>query len=115
MTPMPTPPRRRWFQFSLATMFVVVTVLAVWLGWEVKLVRDRSDFLVWCHEGNVAAGLERGWTAYPSRNVPAPAIPFWRRWLGDESVHAITLPPGSSAADYERATVLFPEAAISRD
>jgi hypothetical protein len=30
--PMTTPPRRRWFQFSLRTMFVVVTVLAMLIG-----------------------------------------------------------------------------------
>jgi hypothetical protein len=25
------PPRRRWFRFSLRTLFVLVTVLCVWL------------------------------------------------------------------------------------
>jgi hypothetical protein len=29
MSESPTPPRRRWFQFSLATMFVVVTLVAI--------------------------------------------------------------------------------------
>lgn len=38
------PPRRRWFQYSLATMFVVVTVIAIWFalysrfGWTLALV-----------------------------------------------------------------------------
>jgi hypothetical protein len=27
-----TPPRRRWFRFSLRTLFVVVTLLGIWLG-----------------------------------------------------------------------------------
>jgi hypothetical protein len=31
----PTPPRRRWYQFSLATMFVVVTVVAIGV-WQFK-------------------------------------------------------------------------------
>lgn len=40
----PTLPRRRWFRFSLATMFAVVTFRAVlgWLAWNVKQVRERA-------------------------------------------------------------------------
>jgi hypothetical protein len=32
-------PKRRWAQFSLATMFVVVTVLCVWLS----VLADRAN------------------------------------------------------------------------
>jgi hypothetical protein len=28
----PTPSRRRWFQFGLRTMFVAVSLFALWLG-----------------------------------------------------------------------------------
>ena len=35
MSPVP-PTRRRWFQFSLGAMLVVVTVLALLLGWRVN-------------------------------------------------------------------------------
>ena len=43
----PDPPRRRWFlpRYSLATLFVVVTVFGVWLGMQVKWIRDRHEFL----------------------------------------------------------------------
>jgi hypothetical protein len=40
---MPTPPRRRWFQFGLRTMFVVVTVVAVWLGYQANWIRQRHS------------------------------------------------------------------------
>jgi len=30
--PNPSKPRRRWFQFSLGSLFVLLTVLCVWLG-----------------------------------------------------------------------------------
>ncbi len=38
--------KRRWFRFSLRTLFVVVTVFGVWLGWEIKYVRDRRRFWI---------------------------------------------------------------------
>ena len=37
--------KSRWFRFSLRTMFVLVTVVSVWLGWQVKWIRDRREFL----------------------------------------------------------------------
>ena len=36
------PTRRPWFRFSLRTMFVVVTVFAVWLGWRPHDMRARQ-------------------------------------------------------------------------
>ncbi len=30
---------RRWLRFSLRTLFVVVTVLCVWLGYELNWIR----------------------------------------------------------------------------
>src|SRR5262245_40780517 len=38
-------PDRRRFRFSLRTMFVALTVVAVWLGWNVSLVRQRRELL----------------------------------------------------------------------
>jgi hypothetical protein len=40
-----TAPRRRWFRFSLRTLFVVVTLLACWLAWNRSLVERRRAFL----------------------------------------------------------------------
>ena len=38
-------PKRRWFRFSLRTLFVVVTVCCVWLGWQLHIVRERQAML----------------------------------------------------------------------
>jgi hypothetical protein len=38
-------PKRRWLRFSLRTMFVAFTVVAVWLGWNVYIVRQRKAFI----------------------------------------------------------------------
>ena len=36
MVDTPAQPRRPSFRYSLRTMFVVVTVFALWLGWELN-------------------------------------------------------------------------------
>lgn len=37
------PRRRRWLQFSLRTLFVLTTGLAIWLGFVVKGVREQRE------------------------------------------------------------------------
>src|SRR4051812_48362793 len=39
----PDTPRRRWFSYSLRTFFVVLTIFGVWLGVQVKWIRDRHE------------------------------------------------------------------------
>ena len=41
MTPAP---KRRW-TFTLRTLFVVVTVFGIWLGYEMNWIRERHAFL----------------------------------------------------------------------
>jgi len=38
-------PRRRWFQFGLRTLFVLMTVVALWLAWELSFIRERQAWL----------------------------------------------------------------------
>ena len=44
--PNPSKPRRRWFQYSLRTLFVLVTVLCVWLGVTVERARKQREAVV---------------------------------------------------------------------
>lgn len=81
--------RRRWFQFGLGTVFVAVTVFAVWLGWELKYIRERKAFLLRVQaQGSQTVyaddPLWKGTTT--SVAIRVPRIPFWRRWLGDRPV-----------------------------
>ena len=48
---MPTPPRRRWFQFSVRTLLVLVTAVAIlsnWLGYHLNWIRQRHAFIAAC-------------------------------------------------------------------
>ena len=38
-----TKPRRRWFQFSLTSLFLLTTLVALWLAWELSYVRERRS------------------------------------------------------------------------
>jgi hypothetical protein len=36
---------RRWFQFSLRSLLLLITAFAIWLGWEVETVRREKEAL----------------------------------------------------------------------
>jgi hypothetical protein len=117
--------KRRW-QFSLRTMFLFVTLCALWLGWETSIVRERIHAIRWLRA--------QCWTVVLASDVelsPSPTIPFWRHFLGDEPVWMILTPgecccgtPGECCcgpfpysedffdADRARLARLFPEARI---
>ena len=45
--------RRRWFRFSLRTLLIIVTVLAVllgWVGWRLGQVRRERATIIWVME-----------------------------------------------------------------
>lgn len=102
-------PRRRWLQFGLRTMFVVVTVVALWLGWEVNFVRQRQ---AWRREH--AALTERPIKTPNPSYVPKTTIPPWRIWMGDSYLSQIYFPPDWTEQDRAYATRLFPEANLFR-
>ncbi len=97
---MTTTPKRRWPRFTLRTLFVVVTVFGVWLGWNVHQVHERDrllesrDFLRALESPTgyvdtpamraLAAKMTRqGYKAYEPRKKP-PAIPLVWSILGAE-------------------------------
>jgi hypothetical protein len=96
---METAPKRRWLRFSLRTMFVAFTGVAVWLGWNLHIVRLRraaieawserwspSNVTVW----TVTAALEKG-PLYGEKNPIIPQVPWIRHLLGDEAVSTVIL------------------------
>ena len=112
MTPAP---KRRWFRFSLRTLFVVVTVLCLWLGWNVHQVQQRKEWLEYIQANGAAI-----WSEEPprrttrSKNYPADHLPLIRRLLGAHPIGTIQLSHGRfTEDDLARVTGLFPEADVS--
>jgi len=104
-------PRRRWFRFSLRTLFAVVTVFAVfgWFGWNLHQVRER--------EGLLASLSSRG--AMFGRNTsgtPPKPLPLVWTLLGAKPIGVIQVPDSAfTEDDLHRIATLFPEATIHRD
>ena len=99
----PAPPRRRWFHFSLRTLFVLVTIFGVWLGLQIKWIVDRHELLAHRDGRTPPRPL-----AFVCENGDA-AAPWSIRLLGERGIYGIML------GDVDQATAsriknLFPEA-----
>jgi len=94
--PLYHPCPERWPQVSLKGFFVLVTIFGVWLGVQVKWIRDRHDAL-----------KEVEWVA-DDADSPAPPAPSSLWIFGEQGVERITVPD----SEVDRFRVLFPEAQI---
>jgi Tol biopolymer transport system component len=113
--------KRRRFRWSLRTMFVVVTIVACWMGWNLSIVRQRqslskeiiaeaqtrmrimSDF----HYGGAFIWEEK----HLRRTKSIPKLTLLRRWLGDED-HSAWPILRSTEQDALRTAAIFPEADV---
>ena len=101
-------PKRRW-SFSLRTLFVVVTIFACWLGWNVHQLQKREAFQ--------QSLLERGVVFLDdppiSTTGPTKRMPLTWYLLGAKPVVAIELHPSLLEEIGESTiTAYFPEAEI---
>jgi hypothetical protein len=94
------------FRFSLRAIFVMVTVFALWLGWELKFISERRAIHKWVVDsgGVTVLGTDQHEIA---RGIVH--IPFWRRWLGDYAVGMVKLEAHATPADVKRVKAAFPE------
>ena len=106
----PAPNRRRWFRWSLGTMFVVVLVagcLAGWLGYHLNWIRQRHEVV---SRHSVHSEL---------CEVPPSDTPFALRMLGESSYSSISMldvgPTTIESQEVERIRGLFPEANVHVD
>lgn len=101
-------------------MFVAVTLLCCWLGWQTSIVRQRRAFLA---ELRAKPAFQvtpaRDWKPmYPPSVVPSRPIakvPLVRTMLGDEAIQEIWVTPymeGFSEADLGRVAKILPEAEV---
>jgi len=96
-------PRRRWFRFSLRTFFVVLTIFGIWLGVQVKWIRDRHEFLARQNGRTPPRRL-----LFVCDNGDA-AAPWSIRFLGERGIYGITVADVDHATE-TRIKGLFPEA-----
>jgi hypothetical protein len=105
------PPKRRWFQFSLRTLLIVVTLLAlplVYVGRQVGMVKERKAL----RANNVAFFYKAIDMVYFEREkYPVPAtIPWIRERLGDEAIQVVRPRPSANAKTIAELKAAFPEA-----
>jgi hypothetical protein len=98
-------------------MFVMVTLFSLWSGWQAWVVRERLAMRKWL--------VENGGRSSPTTRAKqidqepfflveqVNTLPFWRRWLGDQSITSLTFPvfpaPSEHTQHIERSKRLFPE------
>ncbi len=96
---------RRWFRFSLRSLFVVVTLVALLAGWvasSLNWIRDRRDFVGEGGEMNAIIHTQ------PGQFVEAPSL-LWV--FGEEGAQFLVLSTDDES-DFRKAQRLFPEAKV---
>ena len=106
--------KRRWFQFSLRSLLIVVTLFCVavggYIGWQKKILKERKEFVesnqnrFFYTDGSKARIFAHG----DKSESPGPI----RIWLGDEPQHEVLVPQSASMARRQLAAELFPESTI---
>jgi hypothetical protein len=117
-------PAPRWYSFRLWQLFAVMTVLCVFLAWQMSVVRARNDMIRELRASGVqvitVSQLEEGAAPYnvilTARNGLA-TIPLTRRLLGDEAVQRISYYPYVGITPERKAQIerTFPEATVVQD
>jgi hypothetical protein len=108
--------KRRWIQFSLRSLMIGGTLLAIpcgYVGWQKKIVADRWALRFEIKKmGPTDNGNAKGLIDRTNANEPERAIPWLRLLLGDQAIRFVALPTNISKAYLERVKETFPEADI---
>ena len=105
-----SPAPRRWFRFSLRTLFVVVSVFALWIGWNANTVHKRRA--AWTEIESRGGRINSSDDVYDLfvQAPEPPQLPLVRRWLGDRVVRDIILSHAAPQSEVDRLNRIFPEA-----
>jgi hypothetical protein len=103
--------KRRWFQFSLRTLLIGVTLLAVacaYLAHQARIVNDRKAMMqTLAHEGGRV--LSAAESAEHMASQPEPRLNWIRQLLGDEYVCGLYIPPTTPEPVAAKIKAAFPE------
>jgi hypothetical protein len=101
MSDTPAKPRRRW-SFSLRTLFVVVTALWCWFGYQLNWIRQRHAILA-----------DATYPMLAGYHTPAKELPILRMFY-EPPVDSVTAGTGLPESEFNRLKWLFPEAEVAR-
>jgi hypothetical protein len=106
-------PIRDRLRFNLRTIFVVLTFLGIWFGWQVNTVHTRRTMRreIDASGGQVESRIGGGNIQIERAGDENYHISTIRRLLGDSAVHQIFFPRLTTAKDMRRASY-FPEAEV---
>jgi hypothetical protein len=126
-------PKRRLLRFSLSTLLLGVTLLCIFLAWQVSVVRQRRALLSQAmNRGGSYSALMAPRTAAEllgmssrgpawqltkdgspsSRRFHASTIPWFRKLLGDQPIAFIRLSRNSTDDEVAQLDRHFPEATL---
>jgi hypothetical protein len=115
----------RWFRFSLRTLFVLVTVSCVWLGYHLNWIRERQAFIAEMEslKGRELACVllfDNNLLAYYRNATPGTEYDYMKTtfslslWLlGEPRVAIIYVSDKADASVTSRANRFFPEADVA--
>jgi len=101
------PNHRCWSQFTIRMMFLVITAIAIWLGWELQSIRKRKSLI---QEIVGAGGLVGATYDLDPEGGYHGTIPLWRYWLGDVEVIFVAVADEATTEEFRRVGSAFPEA-----
>jgi hypothetical protein len=120
--PKADPPKRkrRWFQFSLGTLLIGVTLLAIpcaWVGWQAKIIHRRKAMInKLTRMDGACLTVAQIAEVEPSHEFDDTTLklPWIRKWLGDEPMFGLYIPESVPEADANEIASAFPEAVVSQ-
>jgi hypothetical protein len=117
MAAMTPAPKRRWFQWSLRTLFVVVTLVACCLGYQLNWIRERHSLIDVPQQTGVDPEYDIAlmpMSLRASLQVETKDAPWPLRWLGERGVYTLYMRDDMPESEVARIRALFPEAEIDR-
>ena len=93
-------------------MLIAVTIFAVWLGWEGRVVRNRYALRRQIEESGGQLVSTTDYNNFAISGESTTHISFWRRWLGDEAVEGVILGSEATQQNVTDARSAFPESKI---
>jgi hypothetical protein len=109
-------PNRRWFRFSLRTLFLLMTVFGIWLGWQVRVVHARKALLqeARAYEGKwSASSYYREWCGTCAKfQEQRRSISWLRTLLGDVKIGHVQVAQDTPQQLVDRLYESFPGADI---